>query len=394
MFVLMREAIQTPSKRRVFVAALAGILSVQSVYQNAVFFAAIVVGAVAVALMRGSWKRTFLPIVIGLSAAISLLPYAGIVWRRGEWNPLNQTHLTIADVSARFLEVVSGSGRVVLAFWLAMVAAALALAVAHVWCSAWTKRTHPVGSDSTVAYAGVVLAGAVVGLAMFYLSFAYPTEPWYYVGLVALIGVCAEAAIAPWAHTPDRRIVLALVVVVVLASGGRHAWRALQVPQTNVHLVSARLNAETTPGDLIIAHSWVYVIPLERYYRGDAEVTTIPPLDDHKVHRYDLLKRQMLSPNPVAPLIARIEQVLKGGYRVWVVGYRQSRNADWLELQPIGRPPLPGSGWSVRPYVREWSLETLRFLTQHALEQSEIPIDHGPPPFESVQLMVARGWRY
>ena len=396
MFVLMREAIRTPSKRSVCIAALAGILGVHSVYQNVVFLAAIITGAVAVALTMGSWKRAVLPIVIGLSAAISLIPYAGIVRRRGEWNLINQTRLTIANVSDSFLEVVSSSGRVVLAFWLAMVAAALTLSVAHAWFSARTTSTKPVASDSTVAYAGVVLAVAVVGFAMFHLSFAYPMSPWYYLGLVALIGVCAEAAIAPLAHTASRRIILATVVVVVLASGFRHAWAALQDPQTNVNRVSARLNADATCGDLIIANPWFYVIPLEHYYRGDAEVTTVPPLDDHKVHRYDLLKRQMLSPNPVAPLVARIEQVLKGGHSVWLVGPRhyatRSLNAGRLELQPIGRPPLPDSGWSLDPYVNAWSVEILRFLAEHALEQSEVPVDRGPP-FESAQLMMARGWR-
>jgi hypothetical protein len=390
MFVLMLEMVQKPSKRGVFVAALVAILSVQAVYTNAVFLAAIVAGAVAVAFMIGSWKRAILPLVIGISAAISLIPYAGIVRRRGEWNPINQIHLTLVDVSDRFLTVVSASGRIVLVFWLVMVAAALALALAHAWWSARTKRTYVVGSDSTAVYSGVVLAVAVVGLAMFYLSFAYPTAPWYYMGLVALIGVCAESAIAPSVETSYRRIVLAILVIVVLVSGFKHAWTALHVPQTNLHWVAARLNVETTRGDLIIANPWFYVMPLERYYRGDAEVTTIPPLGDHKVHRYDLLKQQMLSPDALVPLVARIEQVLKRGNRVWVVGVIRSRNGDRLEPKPLGRPPLPKSGWNHQPYERSWSLEILRFLAEHALEQYEVPVDRG---LEHAELMVGRGWR-
>jgi hypothetical protein len=100
--------------------------------------------------------------------------------------------------------------------------------------------------------------------------------------------------------------------------------------QTNIDLIAARLSTEVAPNDYVIVHPRHCGTAFQSYYKGAAPWTTLPPLEDHAVHRYDLLKVKMQTKDPIAPVIARITSTLQSGDRVWLVG-----------IMPFTEEPVP-----------------------------------------------------
>jgi hypothetical protein len=166
------------------------------------------------------------------------------------------------------------------------------------------------------------------------------------------------------------------------------------VRQTNVDLVAQHLHTAARPGDLIVVNPWYVGITFNRYYRGPVEWTTVPPIEDLTVHRYDLLKLRMVSPQPLAPVYAAIQGALKSGHRVWVVGPLPVLPGGQLPVVIPIAPAAP-TGWSDGPYAMAWSQQVGYFVQMHALRHAlvAIPVDRPVSGLEQVPLEVIEGWR-
>src|ERR1051325_8770853 len=70
---------------RVMLACGAGVLSVQCLYQNVFPLAAICLGASFVCLRRGRFRPAMAALAVGLSSALSLWPYAGVLRESAHW---------------------------------------------------------------------------------------------------------------------------------------------------------------------------------------------------------------------------------------------------------------------------------------------------------------------
>jgi hypothetical protein len=148
----------------------------------------------------------------------------------------------------------------------------------------------------------------------------------------AFAATCIDVALASLSPKPWSLIARAGFAVGFVALCAFPAWQALEVPQTNVDSVAARLEQIARPDDLILINTWNYGIPFRRYYHGSAKYMTIPPVDDLRCHRMDIIKQQMMSPAPIAPALAAIDATLRSGHTVWLVGS--------LSFVPPGRVPL------------------------------------------------------
>ena len=242
----------------------------------------------------------------------------------------------------------------------------------------------------TAIYAAGVPVAATAGLLAFYLAFRHPTQPWYYIGLLALIAVCADTTMALSARGRAARTMRAVGSLLILGAGLIPAWTSLQAPQTNMDAVAARLSTELREGDLIIVNPWYHAVSFARYFVTGAEVMTIPPMDDHTVHRYDLLKRQMQSADPMAPLRSRIEHVLQAGHQVWVVG-DLGLPQPGATLPALPQPPMPRTGWNSSPYEVSWATQVGTLLRDHVESARAIDVAAGGL-FESAKLLVFSGW--
>jgi hypothetical protein len=373
---LFARALARPARRTRLAAAVVAVLAVQCLFQSVSLLTAIGAGAVVAAVAARQWAGLVAPLAAGLAAVASLLPYLGPVGRVGEWSMLLQGPLGLTDIAAKLVAMLSASGTVAALGW----GTAWALGVA----TALHRRADP-----AALYVGTVTVVAPIAFTLFLLRLGYKTEPWYYVGLAVLVAVSAEAAL--WAARPPRwarwaRLGIAAVVVAACLPA---AWAALGERQTNVDVIAARLSTEARAGDVIVISPWFYALPFDRSYRGVAEVLTVPPLEDRRLHRYDLFKRRMLDPRCMAPVLESVEAALRRGNRVWIVGSVLTSRGQRPPVPPP--PPLPGTGWNAGPYLASWMKQLGAVVERRARDVRPVIVPKGVVESESAALLVASG---
>jgi hypothetical protein len=308
-----------------------------------------------------------------------------LLLRVGEWRSLAHVPLTLGDLAGRAVAVFAASGPVVLACWGVFFGIALA---SGAWC---LRDRAATGSERTGLLLQTLVAMALssVGLALFLLQVGHPTEPWYYLGWIALLAACAEVAIASALTSRPFRLALVGLTLLVLSAGLPSALSSLGERQTNVDAIALHLEEHAESGDLVVVNPWVFAISFARYYHGSAPLTTLPPLADHRIHRYDLVKQAMQTADPIAPLRAQVQEVLEGGGRVFVVGGLHAP-APGKAPPRLAPPPLPGTGWSSEPCEAAWSMEIGALLRRHATSISDVDTPHAR---EYAYLRVFQGWR-
>src|SRR5207244_301679 len=119
----------------------------------------------------------------------------------------------------------------------------------------------------------------------------YPTHPWNYVPLMAFSAVCLDAmffSVWRWAR-PVAMILAALTISTTFL----FELPAVKCRQTNVDLVAASLSSEVAPNDYVIVHAFYCGVTFKRYYKGAAPWTTLPPLEDYTLQRFDLFQAKM-----------------------------------------------------------------------------------------------------
>jgi hypothetical protein len=159
-----------------------------------------------------------------------------------------------------------------------------------------------------------------------------------------------------------------------------------------VDFIAARLNTQVAPNDYVIVHPWHCGVAFQRYYKSAAPWTTLPPLEDHGVHRVDLLKAKMQTKDPIAPVIDRITSTLQSGHRVWLVGNFPFSEKPLPEILPA---PNSRWGWYDVPYSDYWAAQVTQFLSAHCPRGAVVmaPSANCVNPFENLQLAVVAGWK-
>jgi hypothetical protein len=236
------------------------------------------------------------------------------------------------------------------------------------------------------------MVAALIGLAAFYMVLGYPTQSWYYLALLVLVASTAEIAVVCAVRSSVFGAARLVIAMMALVAGFMPAWQSLEGPQTNMDAVGARLKTESANQDIVILHPWYYAIAFDRYYDGPAKVTTIPPLEDRKLHRYDLVKHAMESTDPTPALLKDVQRTLESGHKVWLIGHFTIPPAG-ARLQPLPAPPLPDTGWQAERYTDLWAQELGAFLRDHALTERAVPIGTPGGRFEAANAAVFEGWK-
>jgi hypothetical protein len=221
----------------------------------------------------------------------------------------------------------------------------------------------------------------------------YFMQPWYFVVLIAMAGACIDAIFATALQGRRRGLLILFALAIVLLVFGNIRQKVSE-RKTNVDVIAEAIEKESRPGDVIVLSRWYYGIPFQWYYHGKAQWITIPPVDDHRFHRYDQLKRQMLSGGVMMPVLSLIEQSLRSGYKVWVVGDMMLPSpGEYLPMEAL-RPDINGV-WAEMPYYELWSKQMGAFMMSHAKESREnTPKIHNPVNGdERLQVLTFEGWQ-
>jgi hypothetical protein len=382
----MWRLVESFTPGRAAIAALCALLSVQCLYYNSILLLAICLGAASVTFRRRQMKETLVVFAIGGIAAVTLLPYVSTIRRVHLWKFIWQAPFTPAELWRTF-----GS-------WVEIAAWILLFAVVLI-CGLWALLRQPTGlndqaKSDRVLFGLVTLVIGTVGYGVFISALGYLTQPWYYVAFLAFGGTCLEMVLAAIWRREWSLLARGTFALAIMGVGAYPAWQALHFRQTNVDVVAARLQEQAAPEDLILINSWNYGISFRRYYHGPANFETIPPIEDLRTHRVDLLKRQMMSPAPMTMVLQRMEETLRGGHTIWLIG-RLDFVSQGNEPQIVS-PGYDGpDGWVGGNFYAAWA-EQAGFLVQnHAahFKRVRVPLAEPVSRYENLPLSIIHGWR-
>ena len=382
----MWRLVESFTHGRVAIAALSAVLSVQCLYYNSILLLAICLGAASVTVRRHQVKETLVVFAIGGISAITLLPYLPTIQRVHLWNFVWKTPFTPAELWRTL------GSRLEIAAWVVLFTLTL---IVGVW--AVGRKSADANSQAKterILFGLVTLVIGAVGYAGFISVLGYLTQPWYYIAFAAFTATCVEMVLASiW--TRDWSLLARVVFTVAIVSAGVYpAWQALHFRQTNVDVVAAQLQTQAAPNDLILINRWNYGISFRHYYHGPANYETIPPIEDLRTHRVDILKRQMMSTAPMTPVMQRMDETLRSGHTIWLIGS--------LDFVPPGKEPQiipPGydgpNGWVGGNFYAAWAQQAGFIVQRHALhfERVRVPLSQPVSRYENLPLSAIRGWR-
>ena len=386
--VLTWKFVEKPSWKTWLWAVLVSLLSVQCLYQNAFLLAAFGVAGGGVALARRQWKALAQTAALGVVAALSLLPHLPNIIKGRDWQGIGFHQVHTAEILTALVQALNSSGPWLVWFWAALVLLALATAFLFAIRSrAWQ-----------MFYFGSALLAAVLFYGLFLEHVGLQQRSWYFLLLLAPAALAMDIILAAPA-APRMRLGRAGLALLLAASSIPAGYAAVQVRQTNADLVAEALRQQARPGDLILVYPWYYGVALQRYYTNHFD--TLPPMDlqDIRIHRYDLMKKQMMSDDPIGPLLEQARQTLRSGHVFWYIGdFRFPPPGQPQPLLPPYREDMAmdvAAAW----YFSSWMFQFSQMVQAHVPPQGQAQVvltapDNAPiNGLENMLLLQFRGWK-
>jgi hypothetical protein len=394
---LLWRFVEQPTRRRFIAALLVSVASVHTLFYNSVLLLAFGAGAVAVCVMNRAWRTGLLVVVIGGVAAASMLPYVSQIRDASSWNALvREPDYSFAWFWLKLEETVRPAGPWALTLWFFLFILAVVTGVGAVRYHGKLGLSRK--QREVALFSVVTLIVGVPAIMIFLNTLSYYTQPWYYLTLLAMAGVCIDAVLGALMQDRSARIFRLIGASLLAVATLFPAARAARVRHTNVDLISDRLNTVAEPGDIVLVAPWYNGVSFSRYYRGSARWETVPGIGFHRFHRYDLIKLEMMRPDQfeaVRTLVDNASNALRAGHRVFVVAS--------IESLPSGQPPRvlapapsPGRPWpSAQQYSVQWASMVGYHLQQHATTVVRLSVgSRGEVSgYENLALVVAKGWR-
>jgi hypothetical protein len=381
--------IESFTLRRVIVTLAIAVLSVQSVYYNAVLLFALCPTAATVLLRRRQIVQALTVLAIGGVAAASLLPYVPTMQRVRSCSFMWQEPFTVSGVWTKAAETLGSPLPFGGWLWLILLTTAVVIGL---WAALRTPApTDEAANHDRLLFALMALLLGAICYTGFLRVLGYSTKPWYFVIFVAFAATCIEMIFSSVGRKEKALLARSVCALLLMGASFLPALQALEGRQTNVDIIAARLARTATQDDLVVINPFIYGISFRRYYHGVAPYVTIPPIEDLRTQRVDIAKRQMMSTQPMAPVFRRMAEVLYAGHTVWLIG--------GLNYVPPGRQPLsipPGSaGNYYAAYYAAWSEQASFFVQTHSKTLAPLPVPCDQPVvrYEDVPLTAIRGWR-
>ncbi|MCA1659120.1 MAG: hypothetical protein LC642_01050, partial [Verrucomicrobiaceae bacterium] len=380
------------TRGRVAVALFASLLSVHTLYYNSVLLFAVCMGAVAVMLRSRRFGHAVILLGLGAVCALSMLPYRAVIQRVQSTAFMWKVDFTVAELCGNLAQTLGSHSTQALVLSLGL----FAVTVVGGICMLWRKPDNEDGSAdrNRLLFALVALFVGIAGYAAFLLQLSYRTRPWYYVVVIAFIAICLEMILA---SAPRKRLLLLARSAFTLLFVGTAAYptfNTLAFRQTNVDHVADTIERFAQPGDLVVLNTWNYGISFRRYFDAPIPYRPVPPIEDLRSHRVDLVKVQMMSASPIAPVLQDIETTLRSGHTVWLIG-----RLDLVEpgVAPLQVPPGQDgpAGWEGGDFYHAWSEQIAHLFQSHGAEITRLMIPMSQPVMhhENLRLTAVRGWQ-
>jgi len=394
MFPLIWNYVEKGTLKAWGAALFATLIGVHTIYYNSIVVFACIVGGSIVLLKQRDWTRAAFLSLIGFIAALTLLPYIPAFIGANDWNiVLRSPNYLPAEFWRKINETLAPAGTAVVWVWITLVIFAI-LSGIRLQFSTNTDFTDT--ERNQVLYALGTLLCMIPSHYFFLHWLSYPTQPWYYLALLAVLAISMDTiygVLSKQSLFQSLRIGVALLLVCFTT---KTVFYQVKVRMTNVDLLADTIQHSATNQDLIVINSWFYGMTFERYYHGTVQWDTIPPLPFHQFHRYDLIKKLMQSKNQkgiVVPILQNIESILKNGGKVYFVGPLYLM--DGIELPDMLPAPNSRRGWSDAPYYTVWSNRVSIFILHHAknAQYLDTPTTQRINDYEHLPMIILDGWK-
>jgi hypothetical protein len=383
-----------PSCGRCVCAGAFAIVSVQTLFHNAVLVAAICLAGGAVCLRRKDYWLAGRVLLIGLAAGVTLLPYLGIFVSGLEPSAVWRTGFRPGFVWLDLTTAIGFPTPFYVWIWILMVS----LCVVNGGIRQpgfWLQPSGPgrKTAEDLSLFLAVTVVLALAGFGLFLWLTAVATQPWYFLPVMALVAACLDSAMQPM-HRYFSAALLAFALGTTLLAFPMARINTMS-RLTNVDLLARRLTKEAKPEDYVVVAPWFCGISFARYFKGPSAWATVPPLDDHRFHRFDVVNQKLRQKNIIRPVLEKMAETLRAGHQVWLLGMIDVPASGTLPPQELPPPPLPGWGWSQTPYLQNWERQVTSFLSQHAREFALVEVTPAGDvnPNENLKLAKADGWR-
>jgi hypothetical protein len=377
------EAIRKPMSGRAVTATIAAIGSVQFMINAIPIVAAIAASAILAFTLQRQFRQAAIVCACGAVCGLSFLPYAHS-YLSADWNIVLKYPTDFASLWEKWQLALAEHGAS--AFW--------CLAAAFVIIGAlWRSWTLCRGGSRNEAGLLLFLVAVIVLSITAYYSFlkilSYATRPWYYLPLLCAVAGAIDLAAGILSRVRWFRIARIIFAIAALLLLPFELWNVAHERLSDIDTVAHKLEQEAGPNDLIVVNPWHFAPSFYRYYQGSTPWITVPSMNEHRVHRYDLMKLKMIETDPLSDVRSAIQQTLQSGRRVWMVGGARPLDPNMPRLGPA---PNPYFGWA--GYMSYWSMEIGSFLSEHAASGEAVlePMP-GVNDGENVPLLVASGWR-
>ena len=379
-------------RERFFFTTLTCLFAVQILLYNSVLLLAIGGAALVVLFAQRRFKQAPGMVAICAVAMLFLVPYVPAYLRARDWNILVRGWPTSYSLWKHFEVALGNPGYSIPALWYAVAVGLIGVFSFRLY------RNRTGQSDQAtelVWFALFACAFALVGCYAFLRVLSYTTSDWYYLAFICVVAAALDLIASSLCTTDWLRWLRVGVGIATFAAAPFADWSAITTRQTNVDLAAQKVSENAAPNDLVVVVPWQFGIPFNRYYHGAAHWMTIPNIEDHRVHRYDLFKTKMISDRPIDDVAEAIRATLSSGNRVWFVG---GLNLPRPEEGPMTLPPAPASRfkWDNRAYTASWWQQLSVFIVMHANKVDPIPLPHSESArineLEQTSLSVAQGW--
>jgi hypothetical protein len=390
-FALIAKMLLEPTWFRIAVAFLASLVSVQLLLYNSVLLAAIGVAVIIVSAIRRMLKPALAMTGIGLLCAGSMLPYLGAYYKGTQWNMLQKGPLTFSLIWNQLALGFGDPWNLMTWVWPVLFFAIIGGASAQLY---FASRSRQSSGRDLFFFGMITIAASIIGYYAFLKALSYGTRPWYYLALLSVLAGTLDLLVIVMCQIAWIRVARLAFVSVAFFVLPFADWPSITERVTNIDLVAKKLGQLAGPNDLIIVNPWWLGISFTRYYHGPTRWETLPTMNDHQIHRFDLVKAKMVAQNPIDDLRDMIGKTLQSGRRVWFVG------GIGLPEAGVSTPQLPDRSdtafrWNSDVYCDFWSAQLGAFLQMHMLGIAEIPEPAGGPvnPLEDVPLLGVEGWK-
>ena len=390
-FAVTTKFLLQPNGMRLMTVFLAYLAGMQCLFFNGALVPAMVLAATVVLLVRREWKWMWLLLGVAAVCGLTYLPYIWKIYSSTiTWAVIVQTPFSWRWLLRGFVNACGGPDLTGSAAWLSMVGlcfVAGAWRLKVVWNSGRTRERD------MLLFALLVIPIAVLAQFGFLRAMRNIIIQRYHMACISLIVAAATliaANIASYWWLYFGRIALTVMAASMLFVA---PWNELNKRKSNIDVVAQRVEKEARPNDLIVVNDGQIGISFNRYYHGTNRWVTVPEIDDHRIHRYDLLQKKMMEFFPLDDVKKDIATTLKAGNRVWIVGTigESLKNAETM----IAPAPDPEYGWQLPYYINAWSRDLGTFIRRHVNRgQLIVRKEKSVSRWENLQLRACEGWRY